>query len=85
MKKSVRLRYQRENNLGYDCQLQSTDEQRAAFEKLNHAMATIGVMKLFKMNKSCVVRTDACKDAFGAALMQRDDGGRLRLVEYASE
>ena len=43
------------------------------------------MMKLFEPDKELIVRTDACKEGFGAALLQKDDDGRTRVVEYASK
>ena len=62
-----------------------TDRARLAFGKLKQAMSEVGVMKLFEFGKPLVVRTDASKEGVGAVLLQRDDEGVLRVIEYASE
>ena len=83
------LKVQRSKNTGWikgvDPKIEFTDEQRRVFETLKEKMSTLGVMKLFEPEKEIVIRTDACKEGFGAVMFQRDDDGKLRIVEYASK
>jgi hypothetical protein len=59
--------------------------QRAAFEQLKACMSQVGVMKIFEFGKELVVRTDASAQGVGAVLLQKDDEGNLRVIEYASK
>ena len=60
------------------------DKERMAFEKLKELMSSMGVMKVFEFEKELVVRTDASGQGIGAVLLQKDDDGILRVIEYAS-
>jgi hypothetical protein len=61
-----------------------SDQHMAAFNRLKDSMTRPGVMKIFEFGKPLVVRTDASSDGLGAALLQKDDDGVLRVIEYAS-
>jgi hypothetical protein len=60
------------------------EEHQKSFEALKKAMSSMTVMKLFEFDKPCIVQTDASKEGIGAVLLQKDDNGQTRVIEYAS-
>lgn len=61
-----------------------TMEQREAFLVLRSALTNAPVLAHPRPNDPFIIETDASEFGLGAVLLQEDDGGNLRPVEYAS-
>ena len=60
------------------------DEHQQAFEKLKAALVSDTMLIFPDLAKEFVLECDASDGALGAVLLQKDNEGRLRPVEYAS-
>ncbi len=60
------------------------DKQQQAFQQLKNALADAKTMGIYNPQKPLVLQTDACGAGLGAVLLQTDDKGKLRPIEYAS-
>ena len=60
------------------------DEHQQAFEKLKAALVSDTMLIFPDLAKEFVLECDASDGALGAVLLQKDNDGRLRPVEYAS-
>ena len=61
-----------------------TVEHQQAFEKLKAALVSENMLIFPDLAKEFVLECDASDGALGAVLLQKDNEGRLRPVEYAS-
>ena len=59
-------------------------EHQNAFDKIKAALQDARVMLIFDPLKPITIQTDASKTGVGAVLLQPDENGHLRPVEYAS-
>lgn len=72
------------NLLRKDVVFRFEEEERNAFDRLKAALINKPVLKLYRVNATTELHTDASKHGYGAILLQRDDNQLLRPVYYAS-
>ncbi|GFX45647.1 retrovirus-related Pol polyprotein from transposon 17.6 [Trichonephila clavipes] len=60
-------------------------QQKEAFEKLKKIMSEGPILHLYKYGRKTELHTDACKQGFGATLLQEADIGKLHPVYYMSK
>lgn len=70
--------------VGTDGTFEWTNETRSSFNALEKAMCNPPVLALPNIEKPFHVFTDASKHTLGAALMQKDDSGCMKAVQFAS-
>ncbi|GFT16686.1 retrovirus-related Pol polyprotein from transposon 17.6 [Trichonephila clavipes] len=59
--------------------------QQKAFEKLKKIMSEGPILHLYKYGRKTELHTDACKQGFGAILLQEAKDGKLHPVYYISK
>ncbi|GFV40683.1 retrovirus-related Pol polyprotein from transposon 17.6, partial [Trichonephila clavipes] len=60
-------------------------QQKEAFEKLKKIMTEGPILHLYKYGRKTELHTDACKQGYGAILLQEAEGGKLHPVYYMSK
>ncbi|GFY33849.1 retrovirus-related Pol polyprotein from transposon 17.6 [Trichonephila clavipes] len=60
-------------------------QQKEAFEKLKKIMSEGPILHLYKYGRKTELHTDACKQGFGAILLQEAEDGKLHPVYYMSK
>ncbi|GFV00772.1 retrovirus-related Pol polyprotein from transposon 17.6 [Trichonephila clavipes] len=60
-------------------------QQKEAFEKLKKIMSEGPVLHLYKYGRKTELHTDACKQGYGAILLQEAEDGKLHPVYYMSK
>ncbi|GFX98611.1 retrovirus-related Pol polyprotein from transposon 17.6 [Trichonephila clavipes] len=60
-------------------------QQKEAFEKLKKIMSEGPILHLYKYGRKTELHTDACKQGFGAFLLQEAEDGKLHPVYYMSK
>ncbi|GFW07953.1 hypothetical protein TNCV_3920851 [Trichonephila clavipes] len=60
-------------------------QQKEAFEKLKKIMSEGPILHLYKCGRKTELHTDACKQGFGAILLQEAEDGKLHPVYYMSK
>ncbi|GFV79089.1 retrovirus-related Pol polyprotein from transposon 17.6 [Trichonephila clavipes] len=60
-------------------------QQKEAFEKLKKIMSEGPILHLYKYGRKTELHTDACKQGFGAILLQEAEDGKLHTVYYMSK
>ncbi|GFY27799.1 transposon Tf2-6 polyprotein [Trichonephila clavipes] len=60
-------------------------QQKEAFEKLKKIMSEGPILHLYKYGRKTELYTDACKQGFGAILLQEAEDGKLHPVYYMSK
>ncbi|GFT14880.1 transposon Tf2-8 polyprotein [Trichonephila clavipes] len=63
----------------------SRTQQKEAFEKLKKIMSEGPILHLYKYGRKTELHTDACKQGFGAILLQEAEDGKLHPVYYMSK
>ena len=64
---------------------QWTETHEADFQKLKEVFTSQECLAYFDQNKDIFLQVDASIQGLGAALMQKDQQGRLKPVAYASK
>ncbi|GFY58207.1 enzymatic polyprotein [Trichonephila inaurata madagascariensis] len=59
--------------------------QKAAFEKLKNIMSEGPLLHIYKYGRRTELHTDACKQGYGAILLQEAEDGKLHPVYYMSK
>ncbi|GFX53777.1 retrovirus-related Pol polyprotein from transposon 17.6 [Trichonephila clavipes] len=59
--------------------------KKEAFEKLNKIMSEGPILHLYKYGRKTELHTDACKQGYGAILLQEAEDEKLHLVYYMSK
>ncbi|GFV04336.1 retrovirus-related Pol polyprotein from transposon 17.6 [Trichonephila clavipes] len=60
-------------------------QQKEAFEKLQKIMSEGPILHLYKYGRKTELHTDACKQGYGAILLQEAEDGKLHPVYYMSK
>ncbi|GFS62980.1 retrovirus-related Pol polyprotein from transposon 17.6 [Trichonephila clavipes] len=60
-------------------------QQKEAFEKLKKIMSEGPILHLYKYGRKTELHTDACKQGYGALLLQEAEDGKLHPVYYMSK
>ncbi|GFV90059.1 retrovirus-related Pol polyprotein from transposon 17.6 [Trichonephila clavipes] len=60
-------------------------QQKEAFEKLKKILSEGPVLHLYKYGRKTELHTDACKQGYGAILLQEAEDGKLHPVYYMSK
>ncbi|GFU09303.1 retrovirus-related Pol polyprotein from transposon 17.6 [Trichonephila clavipes] len=60
-------------------------QQKEAFEKLKKIMSEGPILNLYKYGRKTELHTDACKQGYGAILLQEAEDGKLHPVYYMSK
>ncbi|GFX68385.1 retrovirus-related Pol polyprotein from transposon 297 [Trichonephila clavipes] len=60
-------------------------QQKEAFEKLKKIMSEGPILHLYKYGRKTELHTDACKQGYGAILLQEAEDGKLHPVYYMSK
>ncbi|GFX69906.1 transposon Tf2-9 polyprotein [Trichonephila clavipes] len=60
-------------------------QQKEAFEKLKKLLSEGPVLHLYKYGRKTELHTDACKQGYGAILLQEAEDGKLHPVYYMSK
>ncbi|GFW02167.1 retrovirus-related Pol polyprotein from transposon 17.6 [Trichonephila clavipes] len=60
-------------------------QQKEAFEKLKKIMSEGPILYLYKYGRKTELHTDACKQGYGAILLQEAEDGKLHPVYYMSK
>ncbi|GFU82871.1 retrovirus-related Pol polyprotein from transposon gypsy [Trichonephila clavipes] len=60
-------------------------QQKEAFEKLTKIMSEGPILHLYKYGRKTELHTDACKQGYGAILLQEAEDGKLHPVYYMSK
>ncbi|GFX20636.1 retrovirus-related Pol polyprotein from transposon 17.6 [Trichonephila clavipes] len=60
-------------------------QQKEAFEKLKKIMSEGPILHLYKYGRKTELHTDACKQEYGAILLQEAEDGKLHPVYYMSK
>ncbi|GFW09181.1 retrovirus-related Pol polyprotein from transposon 17.6 [Trichonephila clavipes] len=60
-------------------------QQKEAFEKLKKIMSEGPILHLYKYGRKTELHTDACKQGYGAILLQEAEDGKLHSVYYMSK
>ncbi|GFX64750.1 retrovirus-related Pol polyprotein from transposon 17.6 [Trichonephila clavipes] len=60
-------------------------QQKEAFEKLKKIMSEGSILHLYKYGRKTELHTDACKQGYGAILLQETEDGKLHPVYYMSK
>ncbi|GFW29645.1 retrovirus-related Pol polyprotein from transposon 17.6 [Trichonephila clavipes] len=60
-------------------------QQKEAFEKLKKIMTEGPILHLYKYGRKTELHTDACKQGYGAILLQEAEDGKLHPVYYMSK
>ncbi|GFV60114.1 retrovirus-related Pol polyprotein from transposon 17.6 [Trichonephila clavipes] len=60
-------------------------QQKEAFEKLKKIMSEGPILHLYKYGRKTELHTDACKQGYGANLLQEAEDGKLHPVYYMSK
>ncbi|GFX45601.1 retrovirus-related Pol polyprotein from transposon 17.6 [Trichonephila clavipes] len=60
-------------------------QQKEAFEKLKKIMSEGPILYLYKYGRKTELHTDACKQEYGAILLQEAEDGKLHPVYYMSK
>ncbi|GFU59522.1 retrovirus-related Pol polyprotein from transposon gypsy [Trichonephila clavipes] len=60
-------------------------QQKEAFEKLKKIMTEGPILHLYKYGRKTELHTDACKQGYGAILLQEVEDGKLHPVYYMSK
>ncbi|GFV97453.1 hypothetical protein TNCV_2039611 [Trichonephila clavipes] len=60
-------------------------QQKEAFEKLKKIMSEGPILHLYKYGRKTELLTDACKQGYGAILLQEAEDGKLHPVYYMSK
>ncbi|GFX55195.1 retrovirus-related Pol polyprotein from transposon 17.6 [Trichonephila clavipes] len=60
-------------------------QQKEAFEKLKKIMSEGPILHLYKCGRKTELHTDACKQGYGAILLQEAEDGKLHPVYYMSK
>ncbi|GFU55489.1 retrovirus-related Pol polyprotein from transposon 17.6 [Trichonephila clavipes] len=60
-------------------------QQKEAFEKLKKIMSEGPIFHLYKYGRKTELHTDACKQGYGAILLQEAEDGKLHPVYYMSK
>ncbi|GFS90886.1 retrovirus-related Pol polyprotein from transposon 17.6 [Trichonephila clavipes] len=61
------------------------DSTKEAFEKLKKIMSEGPILHLYKYGRKTELHTDACKQGYGAILLQEAEDGKLHPVYYMSK
>ncbi|GFY78096.1 transposon Tf2-9 polyprotein [Trichonephila inaurata madagascariensis] len=59
--------------------------QKSAFEKLKNIMSEGPLLHIYKYGRRTELHTDACKQGYGAILLQEAEDGKLHPVYYMSK
>ncbi|GFW80977.1 retrovirus-related Pol polyprotein from transposon 17.6 [Trichonephila clavipes] len=59
-------------------------QQKEAFEKLKKIMSEGPILHIYKYGRKTELHTDACKQGYGAILLQEAEDGKLHPVYYMS-
>ncbi|GFY09964.1 retrovirus-related Pol polyprotein from transposon 17.6 [Trichonephila clavipes] len=60
-------------------------QQKEAFEKLKKIMSEGPILHIYKYGRKTELHTDACKQRYGAILLQESEDGKLHPVYYMSK
>ncbi|GFX47311.1 retrovirus-related Pol polyprotein from transposon 17.6, partial [Trichonephila clavipes] len=60
-------------------------QQKEAFEKLKKIMSEGPILHLYKYGRKTELQTDACKQGYGAILLQEAEDGKLHPIYYMSK
>ncbi|GFU09251.1 retrovirus-related Pol polyprotein from transposon 17.6 [Trichonephila clavipes] len=60
-------------------------QQKEAFEKLKKIMSEGPILHIYKYGRKTELHTDACKQGYGAILLQEAEDGKLHPVYYMSK
>ncbi|GFT60869.1 hypothetical protein TNCV_3615981 [Trichonephila clavipes] len=60
-------------------------QQKEAFEKLKKIMSESPILHIYKYGRKTELHTDACKQGYGAILLQEAEDGKLHPVYYKSK
>ena len=59
-----------------------TENQEIAFEALKNELTSSTILQFYDPNKKCILVTDASNDAIGGILLQPDEYGFERPIQY---
>ena len=67
-----------------NCSFKWGEEQQFSFDTLKTALINAPILKFPDYNKQFIIRTDACAEGIGGALLQKDEDGVEHPIHYIS-